>query len=188
MWNSAALSHKNTSGRSYQRARLRRPSPSPKRPLNPCVARRDSVSRPSESGRSSSSLRGKRKVSSPRTKAPLQAGGRELRVSSERTQYLALPGRSPPDRRWPPVQTSPSGSRTRGHQPLSLTASAARVFTRQQAYGGLPGGQQATTRLPVQEKQETRVPSLGWEDSPEEGNGHPLQYSCLENPMEGGAW
>ena len=21
-----------------------------------------------------------------------------------------------------------------------------------------------------------------------EGNGNPLQYSCLENPMEGGAW
>ena len=24
--------------------------------------------------------------------------------------------------------------------------------------------------------------------SPREGNGNPLQYSCLENPMEGGAW
>ena len=23
---------------------------------------------------------------------------------------------------------------------------------------------------------------------PEEGNGSPLQYSCLENPMDGGAW
>ena len=23
---------------------------------------------------------------------------------------------------------------------------------------------------------------------PGEGNGNPLQYSCLENPMEGGAW
>ena len=23
---------------------------------------------------------------------------------------------------------------------------------------------------------------------PEEGNGDPLQYSCLENPMDGGAW
>ena len=30
--------------------------------------------------------------------------------------------------------------------------------------------------------------SLGREDSPREGNGNPLQYSCLENPMEGGAW
>ena len=24
--------------------------------------------------------------------------------------------------------------------------------------------------------------------SPVEGNGNPLQYSCLENPMDGGAW
>jgi len=24
--------------------------------------------------------------------------------------------------------------------------------------------------------------------SPGEGNGKPLQYSCLENPIDGGAW
>ena len=24
--------------------------------------------------------------------------------------------------------------------------------------------------------------------SPEEGNGNSLQYSCLENPMDGGTW
>ena len=24
--------------------------------------------------------------------------------------------------------------------------------------------------------------------SPEEGHDNPLQYSCLENPMDGGAW
>ena len=36
--------------------------------------------------------------------------------------------------------------------------------------------------------QETQDRSLGWEDPPGEGNGKPLQYSCLENPMEGGAW
>ena len=24
--------------------------------------------------------------------------------------------------------------------------------------------------------------------SSEEGNGNPLQYSCLKNPMDGGAW
>ena len=40
----------------------------------------------------------------------------------------------------------------------------------------------------VPRMQETRVRSLGWEDSPGEGNGTPLQYSCLENPMDGGAW
>ena len=36
--------------------------------------------------------------------------------------------------------------------------------------------------------QETQVQSLGWKDSPGEGNGNPLQYSCLENPMDRGAW
>ena len=30
------------------------------------------------------------------------------------------------------------------------------------------------------------VPGLG--RSPGEGNGNPLQYSCLENPMDRGAW
>ena len=30
------------------------------------------------------------------------------------------------------------------------------------------------------------IPGLG--RSPEEGNGNSLQYSCLENPMERGAW
>ena len=28
----------------------------------------------------------------------------------------------------------------------------------------------------------------GSERSPGEGNGYPLQYSCLENPMDRGAW
>ena len=46
---------------------------------------------------------------------------------------------------------------------------------------------------------ETQIRSLGWEDPLEkgiaplqyshgEGNGTPLQYSCLENPMDGGAY
>ena len=30
------------------------------------------------------------------------------------------------------------------------------------------------------------IPGLG--RSPGEGNGNPLQYSCLGNPMDGGAW
>ena len=30
------------------------------------------------------------------------------------------------------------------------------------------------------------IPGLG--RSPGEGNGTPLQYSCLENPMDGGTW
>ena len=36
--------------------------------------------------------------------------------------------------------------------------------------------------------QESWVQSLSWEDPLAEGNGNPLQYSCLENPMGRGAW
>ena len=36
----------------------------------------------------------------------------------------------------------------------------------------------------------SRDPGLipGWGRSPGEGNGNSLQYSCLENPMDRGAW
>ena len=50
---------------------------------------------------------------------------------------------------------------------------------------GFPGAQRLNT-LPVM--QETWVRSPDREESPGEGNGNPLQYSCLENPMDGGAW
>ena len=36
--------------------------------------------------------------------------------------------------------------------------------------------------------QEIWVRFLGRENSPGEGNGNPLQYSCLENPMDRGPW
>ena len=36
--------------------------------------------------------------------------------------------------------------------------------------------------------QGTWVQSLGREDPPEEGNGSPLQYSCLGDSMDRGAW
>ena len=45
---------------------------------------------------------------------------------------------------------------------------------------------------------EAQLPQVGYHRSqeflclqltyPREGNGTPLQYSCLENPMDGGAW
>ena len=42
--------------------------------------------------------------------------------------------------------------------------------------------------LPMQETQETWVRSLCQEHPPGEGNGNLLQYSCLESPMDRGAW
>ena len=44
------------------------------------------------------------------------------------------------------------------------------------------GGSDSKKRLPTM--RETWVQSLGREDPPGEGNGNPLQYSCLENPMD----
>ena len=38
----------------------------------------------------------------------------------------------------------------------------------------------------MKEMQETRVRSLGQKRFPGGGNGDPLQYSCLENPMNTG--
>ena len=51
--------------------------------------------------------------------------------------------------------------------------------------GGFPGGS-VVKNLPA--KQETQVRSLGQEDAPREGKSNPLQYSCLQNPMDRGAW
>ena len=38
----------------------------------------------------------------------------------------------------------------------------------------------------MKEHNETRVQSLRWKDPPEGGHGNPLQYSCLENPLDRG--
>ena len=40
----------------------------------------------------------------------------------------------------------------------------------------------------MQDTQEMWVRFLGQKDSPEEENDNPLQYSCLESPMDRGAW
>ena len=36
--------------------------------------------------------------------------------------------------------------------------------------------------------EETQVQSLSQDDAPGGGNCNPLQYSCLENPVNRGAW
>jgi len=53
---------------------------------------------------------------------------------------------------------------------------------------GFPGGLAVKNLPAMQEPQEMQIQSLGQEDPLEEGNGNPLQYSCLENPMDRGAW
>ena len=48
--------------------------------------------------------------------------------------------------------------------------------------GGLPGGS-VVKNLPANTGDMGLILGLG--RSPGEGNGNPLQYSCLENPMDG---
>ena len=50
---------------------------------------------------------------------------------------------------------------------------------------GFPSDSVVKNLLAMQERQ---VQSLGWEDSSGVENGNPLQYSCLGNPMDRGAW
>ena len=51
--------------------------------------------------------------------------------------------------------------------------------------GFFPGGS-VVKNPPANSGDAGSVPGLG--KSPGEGNGNPLQYSCLENPMNRGAW
>ena len=51
--------------------------------------------------------------------------------------------------------------------------------------GGFPGGSEIKASA-CNVGDLGSIPGSG--RSPGEGNGNPLQYSCLENPMDGGAW
>ena len=50
---------------------------------------------------------------------------------------------------------------------------------------GFPGAS-VVNNLPVNSGDVGLIPGLG--RSPGEGNGNPLQYVCLGNPMDRGAW
>ena len=50
---------------------------------------------------------------------------------------------------------------------------------------GFPGGSEVKASACTAEDPGL-IPGLG--RSPVEGNGNPLQFSCLENPMDGEAW
>ena len=50
---------------------------------------------------------------------------------------------------------------------------------------GLPGGSDGKESA-CNSGDPGSVPGSG--NTPEEGNGNPLQYSCLENSMDGGTW
>ena len=47
-------------------------------------------------------------------------------------------------------------------------------------------GDSVVKNPPANEGDSGSIPGSG--KSPGEGNGNPLQYSCMENPMDRGAW
>ena len=53
---------------------------------------------------------------------------------------------------------------------------------------GFPDGSAGKESAWVQDTQEARIRSLRQEGPLEGGNGDPLQYSFLGNPMDRGAW
>ena len=58
-------------------------------------------------------------------------------------------------------------------------------ISHQGQYSGFPGGSEGETST-CNAGDQGLIPGSG--RSPGEGNGNPLQYSCLENPMDGGVW
>ena len=50
---------------------------------------------------------------------------------------------------------------------------------------GFPGG--SVKYPPTMQEMQVR-PVLGLRRSPGDGSGNPLQYSCLRNPIDRGAW
>ena len=51
-----------------------------------------------------------------------------------------------------------------------------------------PSGSEVKNPPAILEAQETQIRSLGWEYFLGGGHGNPVQYSCLENPMDRRAW
>ena len=59
------------------------------------------------------------------------------------------------------------------------------VLSRRRHGSGFPGGSDGKESA---YNAGDRGSILGWGRSPGEGNGYPLQYSCLENPIDTEAW
>ena len=81
------------------------------------------------------------------------------------------------------------GSRRRGWQKMrwlgSITDSMDMNFSKFREIGGFPGGSDGKESAC---NAGHPGPILGSGRSPGQGNGNRLQYSCLGNPMDRGAW
>ena len=70
-------------------------------------------------------------------------------------------------------------------EPYPMESLSAEITGTRHIYSGFPGGSDSKDSA-CNAGDPTSIPELG--RSPGGGNGNPPQYSCLENPMDGGAW
>ena len=84
-----------------------------------------------------------------------------------------------------PPSVSYSGGRTRKSRWIPMAESSNLQNQLLLQWLSFPGGSEVKASAPNAGDLGS-IPGLG--RSPGEGNGNPLQYSCLENPMDGGAW
>ena len=68
--------------------------------------------------------------------------------------------------------------------PISFVAIKKSLLSPTQVYSKVPGKWDTKLNYPYSSLPAYLFPEQGLG----EGNGNPLQYSCLENPMDGGAW
>ena len=61
-------------------------------------------------------------------------------------------------------------------------------FSRQECWSGVPLPSPKQTLIDIKGEIDSDTIIVGDYNTPGEGNGTPLQYSCLENPMDGEAW
>ena len=78
----------------------------------------------------------------------------------------------------------PKGN-ARDQKHCNKTEHCLNTFISRPGMGGFPGGSEVKASA-CNAGDLGSIPGLG--RPPGEGNGRPLQYSCLENPMDGGAW
>ena len=70
----------------------------------------------------------------------------------------------------------------------SFMKKSERILKQDKSGEGLPGGAMVKN-LPANVRDAREAGSIPWSGrSPREGNGNPLQYCCLENPRDRGAW
>ena len=82
------------------------------------------------------------------------------------------------------VMEQPSGSKSEKEYVRAVYCHLA-YLTSVQSASDFPGGSEVKVSA-WNAGDQGSIPGSG--RSPGEGNGNPLQYSCLENPMERGAW